>query len=72
MNKKVSDKTEVLSLDEIKKKNEELLQKTEYLDLSVIQLKSKLDKTNKVLFILLGISIILLIVIVVFIFIKSA
>lgn len=40
MNKKVSDKTEVLSLDEIKKKNEELLQKTEYLELSVIQLKS--------------------------------
>ncbi len=72
MNKKVSDKTEVLSLDEIKKKNEELLQKTEYLDLSVIQLKSKLDKTNKVLFTLLGISIILLIVIVVFIFVKSA
>lgn len=71
MNKKVSDKTEVLSLEEIKKKNEELLQKTEYLDLSVIQLKSKLDKTNKVLFTLLGISIILLIVIVVFIFIKS-
>lgn len=71
MNKKVSDKTEVLSLEEIKKKNEELLQKTEYLDLSVIQLKSKLDKTNKVLFTLFGISIILLIVIVVFIFIKS-
>lgn len=71
MNKKVSDKTEVLSLDEIKKKNEELLQKTEYLDLSVIQLKSKLDKTNKVLFTLLGISIILLIVIVVFIFVKE-
>lgn len=71
MNKKVSDKTEVLSLEEIKKKNEELLQKTEYLDLSVIQLKSKLDKTNKVLFTLLGISIIFLIVIVVFIFIKS-
>lgn len=71
MNKKVSDKTEVLSLDEIKKKNEELLQRTEYLDLSVIQLKSKLDKTNKVLFTLLGISIILLIVIIVFIFIKS-
>lgn len=72
MNKKVSDKTEVLSLDEIKKKNEELLQKTEYLDLSVIQLKSKLDKTNKILFTLLAISIILLIVIVVFIFVKSA
>lgn len=71
MNKKVSDKTEILSLDEIKKKNEELLQKTEYLDLSVIQLKSKLDKTNKVLFTLLGISIILLIVIVVFIFVKE-
>lgn len=71
MNKKVSEKTEVLSLDEIKKKNEELLQKTEYLDLSVIQLKSKLDKTNKILFTLLGISIILLVVIVVFIFVKS-
>lgn len=71
MNKKVSDKTEVLSLDEIKKKNEELLQKTEYLDLSVIQLKTKLDKTNKVLFTLLGISIFLLIVIVIFIFVRS-
>ena len=53
MNKKVTDKTEVLSLDEIKKKNEELLQRTEFLDLSVIQLKSKLDKTNKILFLLL-------------------
>jgi len=72
MNKKVSDKTEILSLDEIKKKNEELLQKTEYLDLSVIQLKSKLDKTNKVLFTLLGISIILLVVIIIFIFVKGA
>ncbi len=72
MNKKVSDKTEVLSLEEIKKKNEELLQKTEYLDLSVIQLKSKLDKTNKVLFTLLGISIILLVVIIIFIFVKGA
>lgn len=72
MNKKVSDKTEFLSLEEIQKKNEELLQRTEYLDLSVIQLKSKLDKTNKFLFALLGISIILLIVIVIFIFVKSA
>lgn len=72
MNKKVSEKTEILSLDEIKKKNEELLQKTEYLDLSVIQLKSKLDKTNKVLFTLLGISIILLVVIIIFIFVKGA
>ncbi len=72
MNKKVSDKTEVLSLDEIKKKNEELLQKTEYLDLSVIQLKTKLDKTNKVLFTLLGISIILLMAIIIFIFVKGA
>lgn len=72
MNKKVNDKTEVLSLDEIRKKNEELLQKTEYLDLSVIQLKSKLDKTNKILFTLLGISIILLVVIIGFIFVKSA
>ncbi len=72
MNKKVSDKTEVLSLDEIKKKNEELLQKTEFLDLSVIQLKTKIDKTNKILFTLLGISIILLVVIIGFIFVKSA
>ncbi len=72
MNKKVSDKTEVLSLEEIKKKNEELLQKTEYLDLSVIQLKTKLDKTNKVLFTLLGISIILLMAIIIFIFVKGA
>ncbi len=71
MNKKVSEKTEVLSLEEIKKNNEELLQKTEYLDLSVIQLKTKLDKTNKILFILLGISIILLVIIVIFIFVKS-
>ena len=72
MNKKVSDKTEVLSLEEIKNKNEELLQKTEYLDLSVIQLKTKLDKTNKVLFTLLGISIILLMAIIIFIFVKGA
>lgn len=72
MNKKVTDKTEVLSLDEIKKKNEELLQRTEFLDLSVIQLKSKLDKTNKILFILLGISIMLLIVVVVFLIFKGA
>lgn len=72
MNKKVSDKTEVLSLEEIKKKNEELLQKTEYLDLSVIQLKTKLDKTNRVLFALLGISIILLMAIIIFIFVKGA
>ena len=72
MNKKVTDKTEVLSLDEIKKKNEELLQRTEFLDLSVIQLKSKLDKTNKILFILLGISIVLLIVVVVFLIFKGA
>lgn len=72
MNKKVSDKTEVLSLEEIKKKNEELLQKTEYLDLSVIQLKTRLDKTNKVLFTLLGISIILLMAIIIFIFVKGA
>ena len=36
MNKKVTDKTEVLSLDE-------LLTKTKALDLSVIKLKSKLD-----------------------------
>lgn len=72
MNKKVTDKTEVLSLDEIKKKNEELLQRTEFLDLSVIQLKSKLDKTNKILFLLLGISIILLIVVVVFLIFKGA
>ena len=63
MNKKATDKTEVLSLDE-------LLEKTKALDLSVIQLKSKLDRTNKILFILLGIS--LLIVIIVFIFIKGA
>lgn len=72
MNKKVTDKTEVLSLDEIKKKNEELLQRTEFLDLSVIQLKSKLDKTNKILFLLLGISIMLLIVVVVFLIFKGA
>lgn len=72
MNKKVTDKTEVLSLDEIKKKNEELLQRTEFLDLSVIQLKSKLDKTNKILFILLGISIVLLIFVVFYLFIKGA
>lgn len=72
MNKKVTDKTEVLSLDEIKKKNEELLQRTEFLDLSVIQLKSKLDKTNKILFILLGISIALLIVVVIFLIFKGA
>lgn len=65
MNKKVTDKTEVLSLDE-------LLEKTKALDLSVIQLKSKLDRTNKILFILLGISILLLIVIIVFIFIKAS
>lgn len=65
MNKKATDKTEVLSLDE-------LLEKTKALDLSVIQLKSKLDRTNKFLFILLGISILLLIVIIVFIFIKGA
>lgn len=72
MDKKVTDKTEVLSLDEIKKKNEELLQRTEFLDLSVIQLKSKLDKTNKILFLLLGISIMLLIVVVVFLIFKGA
>ena len=60
MNKKATDKTEVLSLDE-------LLEKTKALDLSVIKLKSKLDRTNKILFILLGISILLLIVIIVFI-----
>lgn len=72
MNKKVTDKTEVLSLDEIKKKNEELIQRTEFLDLSVIQLKSKLDKTNKILFLLLGISIMLLIVVVVFLIFKGA
>lgn len=65
MNKKATDKTEVLSLDE-------LLEKTRALDLSVIQLKSKLDRTNKFLFILLGISILLLLVIIVFIFIKEA
>lgn len=65
MNKKATDKTEVLSLDE-------LLEKTKALDLSVIQLKSKLDRTNKFLFILLGISILLLIVIIVFIFIKAS
>lgn len=65
MNKKVTDKTEVLSLDE-------LLEKTKALDLSVIQLKSKLDRTNKFLFILLGMSILLLIVIIVFIFIKAS
>lgn len=65
MNKKVTDKTEVLSLDE-------LLEKTKALDLSVIQLKSKLDRTNKFLYILLGISILLLIVIIVFIFIKAS
>lgn len=65
MNKKATDKTEVLSLDE-------LLEKTKALDLSVIKLKSKLDRTNKILFILLGISILLLIVIIVFIFIKGA
>lgn len=64
MNKKATDKTEVLSLDE-------LLEKTKALDLSVIKLKSKLDRTNKILFILLGISILLLIVIIVFIFIKA-
>lgn len=72
MNKKVTDKTEILSLDDIKKKNEELLQRTEYLDLSVIQLKSKLDKTTKVLFTLLLLSIILLIVVIIFIFVKGA
>ncbi len=65
MNKKATDKTEVLSLDE-------LLEKTKALDLSVIKLKSKLDRTNKILFILLGISILLLLVIIVFIFIKGA
>lgn len=65
MNKKATDKTEVLSLDE-------LLEKTKALDLSVIKLKSKLDRTNKILFILLGISILLLLVIIVFIFIKEA
>lgn len=65
MNKKATDKTEVLSLDE-------LLEKTRALDLSVIKLKSKLDRTNKILFILLGISILLLIVIIVFIFIKAS
>lgn len=65
MNKKATDKTEVLSLDE-------LLEKTKELDLSVIKLKSKLDRTNKILFILLGISILLLIVIIVFIFIKAS
>lgn len=65
MNKKATDKTEVLSLDE-------LLEKTKALDLSVIKLKSKLDRTHKILFILLGISILLLIVIIVFIFIKAS
>ena len=65
MNKKATDKTEVLSLDA-------LLEKTKALDLSVIKLKSKLDRTNKILFILLGISILLLIVIIVFIFIKAS
>lgn len=65
MNKKATNKTEVLSLDE-------LLEKTKALDLSVIKLKSKLDRTNKILFILLGISILLLIVIIVFIFIKAS
>ena len=65
MNKKATDKTEVLSLNE-------LLEKTKALDLSVIKLKSKLDRTNKILFILLGISILLLIVIIVFIFIKAS
>ena len=65
MNKKATDKTEVLSLDE-------LLEKTKALDLSVIKLKSKLDRTNKILLILLGISILLLIVIIVFIFIKAS
>ena len=65
MNKQATDKTEVLSLDE-------LLEKTKALDLSVIKLKSKLDRTNKILFILLGISILLLIVIIVFIFIKAS
>ena len=65
MNKKATDKTEVLSLDE-------LLEKTKALDVSVIKLKSKLDRTNKILFILLGISILLLIVIIVFIFIKAS
>jgi len=65
MNKKATDKTEVLSLDE-------LLEKTKALDLSVIKLKSKLDRTNKILFILLGISILLLVVIIVFIFIKAS
>lgn len=65
MNKKATDKTEVLSLDE-------LLEKTKALDLSVIKLKSKLDRANKILFILLGISILLLIVIIVFIFIKAS
>ena len=65
MNKKATDKTEVLSLDE-------LLEKTKALDLSVIKLKSKLDRTNKILFILLGISILLLILIIVFIFIKAS
>lgn len=47
-------------------------ERTKALDLSVIQLKSKLDRTNKILFILLGISILLLIVIIVFIFIKAS
>lgn len=70
--KEVSDKTEILSLDEIKKKNEELLQRTEYLDLSVIRLQNKIDKTNKILFFLLGFSIFLLIVLVVFILIFKA
>lgn len=71
MNKKVTDKTEILNLEEINKKNEELLQRTEYLDLSVIQLKSKLDKTTKILFVLLGISILLLVIVVIFIFLKE-
>ena len=65
MNKKATDKTEVLSLDE-------LLEKTKALDLSVIKLKSKLDRTNKILFILLGKSIFLLILIIVFIIIKAS
>lgn len=47
-------------------------ERTKALDLSVIKLKSKLDRTNKILFILLGISILLLIVIIVFIFIKAS
>ena len=68
MNKKATDKTEVLSLDELLEKTLKKFKK----NLKVIKLKSKLDRTNKILFILLGISILLLIVIIVFIFIKAS